>query len=119
MIANKHYDSINQDVEPETEDPIRQRIYECCDAFCVTTYVYVLTPVVWLAAWLVVITVIIVLLYIAIVLLGLLLILLNTVCEQTLVYIVGRDTYNKNFPICSNTDFVGNGCYATTSTYCS
>ena len=123
MIANNHYDSINQDVEPcvehETEEPIRQRIYECCDACCVNMYIYVLTPVVWLAAWLVVITVIIVLLYIAIILLGLLIIVLNTVFEKTIVFIVGRDTYNKNFPICSNTQFVGNGCYATTSTYCS
>jgi hypothetical protein len=59
------------------------------------------------------------LLYICLVLLGLLVILLNSVFEKTIVFIVGRDTYNKNFPICSNTAFVGNGCYATTSTYCS
>ena len=123
MIANKHYDSINQDVEPcvepETEYPIRQRINECCDACCVNMYIYVLTPVVWLAAWLVAITMIIVLLYIGITLIGLLVILLNTVVEKTLVNIVGRDMYNKNFPVCTNTEFAGNGCYATTSTYCS
>ena len=132
MIMKKYYNSINtqgmeseQGTEPErgtepvTEEPIRQRINEWCDACCVNMFIYVLEPVVWLAAWLVTITVIIVLLYIATILLGLLLILLNTVFEKTIVFIVGHDTYIKNFPVCSNTQFVGNGCYTTTSTYCS
>ena len=124
-----YYNSINtqgteSDQDPESEqgtepEPIRQRINECCDACCVNMYVYVLTPVVWLAAWLVAIILFIVLSYIAIILMGLLVILLNTVFETTLVHIVGRDVYNKNFPVCSNTQFVGNGCYNTTSTYCS
>jgi hypothetical protein len=61
----------------------------------------------------------IILLYVLSILIGSLVILLNTTFEKTMVYLYGRELYNKNFPICSNTSYSANGCYTTTNTYCS
>lgn len=40
--------------------------------------------------------------------------------ESIIVYLFGRAVYNKNYAICSHTDYSnpGNGCYTTTSVYC-
>ena len=43
----------------------------------------------------------------------------NACIEYIIVSMFGRAVYNKNFPVCSNTIYAGNNCYATTSTYCS
>jgi hypothetical protein len=50
--------------------------------------------------------------------LGLLVILSNYLFENTMVFLVGRATYNKNFPICINDIYQGSDCYTRTSTYC-
>jgi len=38
--------------------------------------------------------------------------------EYIIVSMFGRAVYNKNFPVCSSSIYTGNGCYTTTSTYC-
>ena len=38
--------------------------------------------------------------------------------EFIVVSMFGRAAYNKNFPVCSSSIYTGNGCYTTTSTYC-
>jgi Flp pilus assembly protein TadB len=38
--------------------------------------------------------------------------------EYVIVSMFGRAAYNKNFPVCSSSIYTGNGCYTTTSTYC-
>lgn len=58
-------------------------------------------------------------LYIFAIVIGILVIFLNATFESTLVFLFGRATYNKNFPVCSNTIYSNNGCYTTTNTYCS
>ena len=58
-------------------------------------------------------------LYIFAIVIGILVIFLNSTFENTLVFLFGRATYNKNFPICSDTNYSANGCYTTTNTYCS
>jgi hypothetical protein len=57
--------------------------------------------------------------YIIIIVLGLLVVSVNFLFENTMVYIIGRGSYNKNFPICSDRIYSGNNCYTTRSTYCS
>ena len=59
------------------------------------------------------------LLYAIIILLSLLCVYFNIIFENTMVSIIGRDLYNKNFPVCSNTRYAGNDCYTTTNVYCS
>jgi len=59
------------------------------------------------------------LLFVLSILIGSLVILLNTMFENTMVFLFGRALYNKNFPICSDTSYSANGCYTTTNTYCS
>lgn len=51
--------------------------------------------------------------------LGLLYICFAISFENTIVYIFGRGTYNKYYPVCTNTVYTGNNCYTTSSTYCS
>jgi hypothetical protein len=58
-------------------------------------------------------------LYIIGILFGIIMIILNTMFETTIVYIFGRAVYNKNFPVCSDSKYIGNNCYAVKSTYCS
>lgn len=57
--------------------------------------------------------------YLFSILLGTLVIVSNYVFENTMVALFGRATYNKNFPRCSMTNYVGSDCYSTTSLYCS
>ena len=57
--------------------------------------------------------------YIIVILGGLLIVSVNIVFESTMVFIVGRASYHKNFPICSAETYSGNNCYTTRSTYCS
>jgi uncharacterized membrane protein len=59
------------------------------------------------------------LLFVLSILIGSLVILFNTMFENTMVFLFGRELYNKNFPICSDTNYSANGCYTTTNTYCS
>ena len=51
--------------------------------------------------------------------LGLLYICFAISFENTIVYVFGRGTYNKYYPVCTDTVYTGNNCYTTTSTYCS
>ena len=57
-------------------------------------------------------------LYLLIIFIGLIYVLFNIVFEKTMVFIIGRAIYNKNFPICTNTTYLGSDCYTATSTYC-
>lgn len=57
-------------------------------------------------------------LYIICISLGLLVIVSNYLFENTMVFLVGRAVYNKNFPICINDIYQGVDCYTRTSTYC-
>jgi uncharacterized membrane protein len=118
MIMRQYYNSINtRGMETEQEQETKSTVW--CGACYSNTYVYVVTPVAWLAVCIAILLVIIVLLYVLSIFIGLIVVILNTVFEQTMVYIVGRDTYNKNFPICTNTEYIGKNCYNTTNTYCS
>lgn len=56
---------------------------------------------------------------IVVITLGIWFIAINYVLENTLVFLFGRDVYNKNFPVCSNTEYIGKNCYVSTNTYCS
>ena len=59
------------------------------------------------------------LIYVAIIVIAILFIGFNTATEATIVYLFGRAVYNKNFPVCTYTQYSGgNNCYTTTSTYC-
>lgn len=68
-------------------------------------------PIVFVLAWILLIYVVIV--GITIVIIG-----YNIAIEATIVYLFGRDIYNKTFPVCTNTQYSGNDCYTSTSTYC-
>lgn len=57
--------------------------------------------------------------YALFILIGIFIVLFNTMFESTIVYLFGRNVYNKNFPVCTSTSYSGNNCYTTTSTYCS
>ena len=57
-------------------------------------------------------------LYVLSILIGIFVIVANYVFETTIVALVGRAIYNKNFPICSNKIYQGLDCYTQTSTYC-
>lgn len=60
-----------------------------------------------------------ILIYVLLIIIGILEVVFNTIFEATIVYLFGRNVYNKNFPICTSTSYDGNNCYTTTSTYCS
>lgn len=64
------------------------------------------------------ILIIILLLFAAYVMLGIIVVVLDSAFEIAIVYLFGRDTFNKNFPICTNTVYSGNNCHTTTRTYC-
>ena len=49
---------------------------------------------------------------------GILFMTLNITFEFVMVNLFGRELYNKNFPVCSNTQYNTNDCYTTTNTYC-
>ena len=57
--------------------------------------------------------------YIIVIVIGLFLVTITSIFENTMVFIIGRALYNKNFPICSSETYSGNNCYTTKSTYCS
>ena len=59
-----------------------------------------------------------ILLYIIIILITLIIVGFNEAFEYTMVAIIGRNLYNKNFPVCTDTDYISYNCYKTTSTYC-
>lgn len=69
-------------------------------------------PIVCVLAW-------IILIYVAIVVIAIVFIGYNIAIEATIVSLFGRAIYNKNFPVCTYTQYNGiNDCYTTTSTYC-
>lgn len=57
-------------------------------------------------------------LYLCLTVFSVLFICLGTALEWTIVGLFGRAVYNKNFPVCSNTIYQGNGCYTTQNVYC-
>lgn len=57
-------------------------------------------------------------LYIIIIVVGLLCVGFNYIFEKSMVFLIGSALYNKNFPICTNTKYIGGDCYTTSSTYC-
>ena len=66
-----------------------------------------------------IIVIFLVVLYVVVIFLGLLVVFLNNVFENTMVFLVGKDSYRRNFPTSSETmynDFTG--CYTTNKTYC-
>ena len=56
--------------------------------------------------------------YLIIILIGLLCVGFDYVFEKSMVFLIGQTLYNKNFPVCTNTQFIGGSCYTNTSTYC-
>lgn len=61
-----------------------------------------------------------VILYVTVILLGLIVVLMNNSFENTMVFLIGKDSYHKNFPTCSDTMYNEfTGCYTTNKTYCS
>ena len=61
----------------------------------------------------------IILIYVAIVVICIIVIGYNIAIEATIVSLFGRNVYNKNFPVCTYTQYNGgNDCYTSTSTYC-
>ena len=71
-----------------------------------------LNSIVYILAW-------IFLIYVVIVFIAILIIMYNIACETTIVYLFGRAVYNKNFPVCTYTQYNRmNDCYTSTSTYC-
>lgn len=57
-------------------------------------------------------------LFVFIILIGLLCVGFNYIFEKSMVFFIGQTLYNKNFPVCTNTQFIGGSCYTSTSTYC-
>lgn len=67
-----------------------------------------------------IIVIFLVVLYVVVIFLGLIVVLFNNSFKNTMVFLIGKDEYHKNFPTCSETmynDFTG--CYTTNKTYCS
>ena len=62
---------------------------------------------------------IIILSFIIAITIGIWVVIINTIFEKTLVFLFGRNIYNKNFPVCTDTQYLGNNCYTSTNTYCS
>ena len=113
----KYYSSVgDQDEKNNEEVPVKRlakpSIWECgysivfCNRIKEYCKMFVLIILVLLGV------------FVASIVIGIIFILINTGFEKTIVLLFGRDVYNKNFPVCSNTVYLSNGCYSTTSTYC-
>lgn len=57
--------------------------------------------------------------YAIIIAIGLFCVFFNTIFEKTMVALIGRELYNKNFPICAMSTYIGGNCYETKNIYCS
>jgi type IV secretory pathway VirB3-like protein len=38
--------------------------------------------------------------------------------DNTIRFIIGKKVYERSFPVCTATKYLGGNCYVTTSTYC-
>jgi uncharacterized membrane protein YagU involved in acid resistance len=86
----------------------------------INSFIYhLLFCIVCIIGFIVAIIIIILILYSIGVLFGIIMVVFNTMFEYTIVYLFGRALYNKNFPVCTNTQYMGGNCYTTTNTYCS
>ena len=54
----------------------------------------------------------------AFVLLNLVYVLMCSLFKCIMVYLIGAALYNESFPVCTDTKYLGNNCYASMSTYC-
>lgn len=82
----------------------------CASSVCKTISVSVLVLVLVLIGFLI--------FYMCIILIALLCVGFDYVFEKSMVLLIGQTLYNKNFPVCTNTQFIGGSCYTATSTYC-
>lgn len=57
-------------------------------------------------------------LYLFIIALALLQVAFNIAFQDTMIFLIGKHAYAVNFPICTATEYNGNDCYTTVSTYC-
>jgi len=82
----------------------------CSSSVCKTISVSVLVLVLVLIGFLI--------FYMCIILIALLCVGFDYIFEKSMVLLIGQTLYNKNFPVCTNTQFIGGSCYTATSTYC-
>jgi hypothetical protein len=54
----------------------------------------------------------------AFVLLNLVYVLMSSLFKCIMVHLIGTALYNESFPVCTDTKYLGNNCYTSTSTYC-
>ena len=107
---SKFYNTINEIDDGTAES--RRRIQQCRDRQ--KYYEFMLMSVLIFAFIIIAVLAIIILS----ILLSILCVAMNTCIEYVIVSLFGRAVYQKNFPVCTNTVYIGNNCYATTSTYC-
>lgn len=119
LSVPKYYSAINSNVVDNTENPSSEptthywsEMSVKINLFCMKYQDYICSiPIMCVLA--------IFALYVFMILLGLFCVLFNFAFEKTMVFMVGRDLYNKNFPICTDTTYIGSNCYSTKNTYCS
>ena len=105
--------SLNPSPNPSSEPATHywSDMTEKINLFCMKYQDYICIPILCILA--------IFALYVFIILIVLFCVLFNFVFEKTMVFMIGRDLYNKNFPICTDTTYISSNCYSTKNTYCS
>lgn len=120
FVSKKFYSTINNNESPN--DPQNTNTNTNNNSYwCISRDQYVQLERMMLVAVTFMIFIIggIVALYLLGIILGIILVGYNNTFETVIVYLFGRATYNKNFPVCSTTTYGANDCYTTTSIYCS
>jgi len=123
----KYYTVINTDCNTsETTSPTKSMFEQFKDKYC-NNYNYIIRDIcssnICKAISISILILFLVLIgflifYVCMILLGLLCVGFNYVFEKSMVFLIGQTLYNKNFPVCTNTQFIGGSCYTSTSTYC-
>ena len=125
MNLNKSYQAIHAptttdaaDAATATAAPVSSFRSQCFQYYqgCLDWRIwYVMAQIL---AWILVILVGLFAIYVCIVLIYILCIWYDMMTESTIVFLFGRAVYDKNFPVCSNSNYIGMNCYVTTNTYC-
>jgi len=124
----KYYTVINTDNTSETTSPTKSMFEQFKDKYCYN-YNYIIycndiirgigsSSVCKTISVLVLVLIGFLIFYVCIISIGLLCVVFNYIFEKSMVFLIGQTLYNKNFPVCTNTQFIGGSCYTATSTYC-
>lgn len=117
----RYYNSINTDTTNEESPQITcsERFHTLSTVAYTCVYNYVIVPISWILVICLLILGLLILLYVISIVLGVLCIIINTSFEKTIILFFGKAVYDKNFPVCTDTEYFAYNCYSTKQVFCS